>query len=281
MRTNKQGVSSSATWSPLVTLSTAIPYDPGVDAAPRLSRETKSKSPPTLGSSRPASRAAPVPHPRAHSAGSYRRRRAAGARGPPKAFLRGTSKRGLSGRPGGGLRDTKASVTFGETSGKAEPSRAEISSVVRRNNPQPHKVSRAVTRRGVAGPCRGRAEGLAGPMGGLQGGASERGAVPAPRGAVPAPGGAVPAPVGRGAALQRVTCMRGAEDGSPWARRRRSASAGTRRVSGSSACRPEEEPQRLGGTLLLKRLLITLRRRVERNQGLAWSSLSLFRKNQA
>lgn len=191
------------------------------------------------------------------------------------------AKRGLSGRPGGGLRDTKASVTFGETSGKAEPSRAEISSVVRRNNPQPHKVSRAVTRRGVAGPCRGRAEGLAGPMGGLQGGASERGAVPAPRGAVPAPGGAVPAPVGRGAALQRVTCMRGAEDGSPWARRRRSASAGTRRVSGSSACRPEEEPQRLGGTLLLKRLLITLRRRVERNQGLAWSSLSLFRKNQA
>ena len=44
------------------------------------------------------------------------------------------------------MRDTKASVTFGETSGKAEPSRAEISSVVRRNNPQTHKVSRVVTR---------------------------------------------------------------------------------------------------------------------------------------
>ena len=90
------------------------------------------------------------------------------------------------------MRDTKASVTFGETSGKAEPSRAEISSVVRRNNPQTHKVSRAVTRRGVAGPCRGRGEGLAGPVGGLQGGASARGAVPAPGGELREPGGAAP-----------------------------------------------------------------------------------------
>ena len=159
MRTNKQDGSSSAMWSPLVTFSTPIPYDPRVDRAPRLSRETKSKSPPTLGSCRPASRAAPVPHQGAHSAGSYRRLWAAGARGPPKASLRSTKKRGTPGATRRGLRDTKASVTFGESSGKAEPSRWSSELGCQTQQSPDSQVSGAVTRWGVAGPWLGRAGG--------------------------------------------------------------------------------------------------------------------------
>ena len=163
----KQDFSSSAMWSllhaarpadALVMLSTPIPYDPGVDRAPRLSRETKSKSP-TLGSSRPASRAAPVPHQGAHSAGSYRRLWAAGARGPPKASLRSTKKRGTPGATRRGLRDTKASVTFGESSGKAEPSRWSSELGCQTQQSPDSQVSGAVTRWGVARPWLGRAGG--------------------------------------------------------------------------------------------------------------------------
>ena len=44
----------------------------------------------------------------------------------------------------------------------------------------------------MAGPCRGRGEGLAGPVGRLKGGASAPGPVPAPGGELREPGGAAP-----------------------------------------------------------------------------------------
>lgn len=117
------------------------------------------------------------------------------------------------------LRDTKASVTFGETSGKAKPRRWTSELGCQTQQSPDSQVSGAVTRWGVAGPWLGR--GWAVPGAGLvSSGANERsarrglGARSGPcswRGG-PRALGAVPAPGGAG---------RGATEGSPWARRRR------------------------------------------------------------